>query len=154
MHSWEKFDDTLLLIKETFFSNLNMKEISDVDYRHANTMWNCCQNKIVGDYHDLYFQSNTLLLADGSANFRRKCIAIYKLDNFHFFISTWISMETCLRMSEKKVELSTDVDMLLMVKKRIRGGICHVIHRYAIANNKYIKNGYIITTKDHLIFNI
>ena len=38
MHSWEKFDDTLLLIKETFYSNLNMKEISDVDYRHANTI--------------------------------------------------------------------------------------------------------------------
>ena len=73
---------------------------------------------------------------------------------FIFFISTWISMETCLRMSEKNVELLTDIDMLLMVKKRIRGGICHVIHRYAIANNKYIKNGYIITTKDHLIFNI
>ena len=30
--------------------------------------------------------------------------------------------------------------MLLMVEKGIPGGICHAIHRYANANNKYMKN--------------
>ena len=39
-----------------------------------------------------------------------------------------------------KLELLTDADMLLMVQKRIRAGICHAIHRYAKANNKYMKN--------------
>ena len=34
------------------------------------------------------------------------------------------------------IELPTDVDLVLMVEKRIRGGICHTIHRYAKANNK------------------
>ena len=34
----------------------------------------------------------------------------------------------------------TDVDMLLMVEKGIRGGICHAIYRYAKANNRYMKN--------------
>ena len=41
---------------------------------------------------------------------------------------------------EIKSELLADVDMLLMVEKGIRGGICHAIHKYAKANNKYKKN--------------
>ena len=44
------------------------------------------------------------------------------------------------KKTEVKLELLTDVDMLLMVEERIRGGICHAIHRYAIANNKYMKD--------------
>ena len=46
-----------------------------------------------------------------------------------FFISTWISMET-----------SFEYNMMLMIQKGIRGGITHAIHRYAKANNKYMKN--------------
>ena len=42
--------------------------------------------------------------------------------------------------TEIKLELLTDIDMLLMVEKGIRGGICHAIHQYAKANNKYIKD--------------
>ena len=45
-------------------------------------------------------------------------------------------------MSKKtsiNLELLTDYDMLLMVEG-IRGGICHAIHRYAKANDKYMNN--------------
>ena len=45
-----------------------------------------------------------------------------------------------LKKNKIKFELLTDIDMLLIVKKGIRGGTCHAIHRYAKANNKYIKN--------------
>ena len=44
------------------------------------------------------------------------------------------------KKAEVKLELLTDNDMLLMVEKGIRGGICYAIHRYAKANNKYMKN--------------
>ena len=48
--------------------------------------------------------------------------------------------QACLKKTEVELELLTDVDMLLMVEKGIRGGICHAIHRDAKANNKYMKN--------------
>ena len=49
-------------------------------------------------------------------------------------------MVSMFKETEVKLKLLTDIDMLLMVEKGIRGGICHAIHRYAAANNKYMKN--------------
>ena len=47
-------------------------------------------------------------------------------------------MASCLKKTEVKLELLTKFDMLLMAEKGIRGGMCHAIHRYVNANNKYI----------------
>ena len=50
-------------------------------------------------------------------------------------------MESSLKKKTKvKLDLLTDIDMLLMVENGIRGGICHYIYRYAKANNKCMKN--------------
>ena len=49
-------------------------------------------------------------------------------------------MTTIFKKKRVKLKLITDPNMLLMVDKGIRGGICHAIHRYAKANNKYMKN--------------
>ena len=51
-----------------------------------------------------------------------------------------------------KLELLTDIDMLLIVEEGIRGGICHAIHRYTKANNKYIKNYDKNITLSYLIY--
>ena len=72
MDSWERFDETSLPDKEAFYSNLNMENITDVDYRHAEIVFKNLNNKNLGDYHDLYGQSDTLLLADVFGNFRKK----------------------------------------------------------------------------------
>ena len=64
MDSWQRFDETSLADKEAFYSNLNMEDITDVDYRHRKTVFEYLINKSFGDYHDLYVQSNTLLLPD------------------------------------------------------------------------------------------
>ena len=64
MDSWQRFDETSLPEKEAFYSNLNMEDITDVDYRHGKTVFEYLINKNLGDYHDLYVQSDTLLLAD------------------------------------------------------------------------------------------
>ena len=84
MDSWQRFDETSLPDKEAFYSNLNMEDITDVDYRHRKTVFEYRINKSVGDYHDLYVQSDTLLLADIFQNFRNMCIKVYELDPAHF----------------------------------------------------------------------
>ena len=78
MDSWEIFDETSLPDKEAFHSNLNMENITDVDHRHAKRVFKSF-NKNLGDYHNLFVQSDTLLLADVFENFRNICIEVYEL---------------------------------------------------------------------------
>ena len=94
----------------------------------------------IGDYHDLYVQCDTLLLADVFEKFRDKCIEIYGLDPSYFYSAPGLAWQACLKKTKVKLELLTDIDMLLMVEKGTRGGICQATHRYAKANNKYMKN--------------
>ena len=107
---------------------------------HAQKVFEEFRLKNLGDYHDFYVQSDTLLLADVFENFRNKCIEIYELDNAHFLSAPGLAWQAWLKMTEVELELLTNIDMLLMPEKGIRGGICQAIHRYAKANNKYMKN--------------
>ena len=130
----------LLRIKESFYSNLNMENIDDIDYKHGNNVFKRFELKNLGEYHDLYVQGDTLLLADVFENFRNKCLKVYELDPAHFLSLPGLAWQACLKKTSVKLELLTDYDTLLMVEQGIRGGICHAIHRYAKANNKYMKN--------------
>ena len=140
MDSWERFNETSLPDKEVFYSHLNLEDIRDVDYKHSKIVFGYLFNKNLDDYHDLYAQSNTLLVADVSENFRNMCIKVYELDPAHFLSAPRLAWKACLKKTEVKLELLTDVDVLWMVEKGIRRGICHVIHGHEKTNNKYMKN--------------
>ena len=140
MDSWKKFNETSLPSKEGFYRNLNMENIDDIDYRHGNNVFKRFELESLGDYHDLYVQSDILLLADVFDNFRDVCIKEYELDPAHLLLLPGLAWQACLKKTNIELELLTDYDMLLMVEEGIRGGICHSIHRYAKANNKYMKN--------------
>ena len=73
-------------------------------------------------------------------NFRDKCIEIYGLDPVYSVSALGLAWQACLKKTGVKLELLTNYDMLLMVEKGIRGGICQGTHRYAKANNKYMNN--------------
>ena len=139
MDNWEKFNETTIPPKEAFYSELNLEGISDADYEHVKKVWEAFEIKNLGEYHDLYVQCDTFLLADVFENFRNKCIEIYELDPAHFLSAPGLAWQACLKKAKVKLELLTDIDMLLMVEKGIRGGICQTTHRYAKANNKYMK---------------
>ena len=84
VNDWEKLNETSLSEKEDFYSHLNMEDITDVDYAHAERVCKNFKIKKIGEYYDLYVQSDTLLLADVLENFRNRCLKIYKLDHVKF----------------------------------------------------------------------
>ena len=93
MNTWvvEKgFNETSLPDKEAFYSNLNMEDITDVDYKHAKIVFKNLINKNLGDYHDLYVQSDTLLLPD-VLKILETYIKIYELDPAHFLSAPGIA---------------------------------------------------------------
>ena len=84
----------------------------------------------MGDYHDLYVQTNTLLLAHAFEKFREKYIEIYRLDPSYFFSAPGLAWQECLKKTDVKIELLTDIDMLLIIEKGISGGMCQSTHTY------------------------
>ena len=117
-----------------------MEDITDVDYAHGKRFCKDFEVKNLGEYHDLYVQSDTLLLADIFQKFRNMCIEIYELDSAKFLSSPGLAWQAALKKAKVKLDLLTNIDMLLMVEKGIRGGICHSVYWYAKANNKYMKD--------------
>ena len=71
-------------------------------------------------------------------NFRNMCNKIYELNPANFLTAPGLAWQACLNITGVKLELLANIDMLLMVENRIRGGICQATHRYAKRNNKYM----------------
>ena len=124
VYPWDRFNETSFPSKESY----------------GNNVFNKFKLNNLGDYHDLYVQSDTLLLADVFENFRDMCLKEYEPDPAHFLSLPGLAWQACLKKTNVELELLTDYDMLLMVEEGIKGGICHSIHRYAKASNKYMKN--------------
>ena len=110
--NWERFNETSLPSKKDFYSNLNMEDIDDIDYRHGNNVFKGFKLENLGDYHDLYVQSDTLLLDDVFENFRDMCIKEYELDPAHFLSLPGLAWQACLKKTNIELELLSDYDML------------------------------------------
>jgi hypothetical protein len=134
----ERLNETELPPKQNFYSKLNDSGISDDDYNHARVVWNEFGFKTFREYHDLYNMTDVLLLADVFENFRDVCTRNYKLDPAWYYTSPGLAWDAALKMTEVNLELLSDYDMLLMIKRGVRGGVSTISHRYGKANNKYM----------------
>ena len=145
MDSMERFEENKLPPKEAFYSRLMGEGISNEDYKHAKKVWDVFEMKTLQDYHDLYNETDVLLLADVFENFRNICLKNYKLDPAHYFTAPGLAWDACLKMTGVNLELLSDIDMLLMIEKGIRGGVSMISNRYGKANNKYMGKSFIDT---------
>ena len=105
MDNWERFDETSLPDKVSFYSSLNMEYIDDIDYRHDNNVFKKFKLKNLVEYHDLYVQSNTLLLADVFENFRNMCIKVYEPDPAHFLSLPRLAWQACIKKNKCKIRI-------------------------------------------------
>jgi hypothetical protein len=84
--------------------------------------------------------ADVLQLADISESFRDVCIKNYKLDPLWYYTAPGLAWDACLKLTGIKLELPKEIDMVLLIKSGIRGGISSIMHRYAKANNKYMSD--------------
>ena len=87
MHSMERFDETSLPCIDKFYSKLQVKHISENDYKHAKKVWDVFDINTLGESHDLYVPADTAQLSDVFENFRSLCLKEYQLDPA-YFVST------------------------------------------------------------------
>ena len=140
MDSWEKIKLSVPLNKKHYYSELNDSNINDSDIKHVKNICSTLNINNLGEYHDLYVQSDTTLLADVFENFRNKCLAVDNLDPTYYLSAPGLSWQSGLKVTGVTLELLTDQNMLLLFEKGIRGGICEAVTKYKQANNKYMKN--------------
>ena len=143
MNSPEKLKETKLPSREAFYSRLNGVGISDENYAHAQNVWETFDMRNLEDYHNLHNRVDVLLFADVFENFRDICNKNYKLDPAHYYIAPGLAWDAALKVTEVELELLSDIDMLLMVEKGIRGGVSMISNRHGKANNKYMGKSFI-----------
>ena len=120
---WGKFKQTSLPEKGGFCSYLNMEDITDGDFTHEKRVCKDFEIKKIEEYHYFYVQNNTILLADVFENYRNMCLKMYRLDPANIFSVPGLAWQAALKKAKVKLDLLTNIDMLLMVEKGIRGGI-------------------------------
>ena len=100
MDDWSRFDEEEWPDKSDFYSSLNMEEISGIDYRYAKKGFDKFKIENLGEYHDLYVQSDTLLLGDVFENFRDVCIKVYGLGPAYLLSASGLAWQACLKKQE------------------------------------------------------
>ena len=113
--------------------------VTQAEWKHGN---NVCQTfgcLNLGDYHDLYLKTDTLLLACVFEEFRSLCYKTYGLDSAHYFTCSHVSGDAFLKHCKADIELLTDREHMEIVENMIRGGVASVFDKkFFKANNRYV----------------
>lgn len=138
MKDWNSYLETQLPSRQSFYNSLTSEDISELDYSHAKTIWTTFKINNLGEYTDLYLETDVLLLTDIFENFRNICKINYQLDPAFYLTAPSLSFDAMLLKTGVQLELLTDLEIIRLIQKGIRGGICLCSTRHALANNKYM----------------
>ena len=126
---------------EAFDNKLTQSKCTEEKYNHATHVYNELNCNSFLDYHMIYLKTDVLLLTDIFERFRQVCLNYYKLDPANYISAPSLAWDAMLLKTNIKLDLITDIEMLDMIERQKRGGLCFVgSQRYAKANNKYLDN--------------
>ena len=121
MDNRDRFNKVSLSEKEVFYSELNREDISNEDYIQSQEVFEKLKLKNLGEYYDPYLRSDALLLNDVFENSRSMCLEIYELDLAKLISAQSLAWQAAFKKTQVKLDLITDIDMLLTIKKSITG---------------------------------
>lgn len=126
--------------------------VSAEEYAHGLKVWNAFGCRCLGDYMKVYLMADVYLLADVFENFRSVCKEYYGLDPLHYYSLPGLSWDALLKMTKVEVKNITDNDIYDMFEAGKRGGVSFIGHRYAKANNTYMKKYDAKAPSSHLMY--
>ena len=138
--SFDVFNEQQLPSIDAFYNKLEDSKCSRKRYLHAKRVWENFSINNIGEYTDLYLQTDILLLADCFEQFRTSCHFTYGLDPCHYYTLPGYTWDCMLKYVGIRLELLDDIDKILFIEKGIRGGLSQCSKRRAHANNKYMNN--------------
>ena len=125
-NSFKKFKESKLPDIDKFFSSLKDCGISEKEYQRTCDVWKVFKIKNLGEYRDLYFKTDVLLLCDVFEKFVSVCLKDYGLDPCHYFSSPGLLWDAMLKMTGIQLEKINNVDVHLFLAKGMRGGISYI----------------------------
>ena len=138
MDSFTKFEETSLPPQDAFFNDLTQEPLTQEAYQHAPQVWEKMGCQDMGDDHDVYLTTDTLLLANVFENFRNICLATYDLHSALYYTAPGLAWHAALKLTNIKLDTLTDINRYLFIEQELRGGISMTTYRYAQAKHSYL----------------
>ena len=138
MQSRINFSEKSLPPIDKFYSTLRGKGIKPEKYQHALNVWQHFKIKNMQQYHDLYLETDTKLLAEVFETFRALSLKDYDIDPCHVLSLPGLTWQAMLKFTGVEMDLIRDETMHLLIEEGIRGGVSMITTKYSKANNKYM----------------
>lgn len=152
--SFDRFRETEFPPIEEFYESLTNTNISLENYNHAKEVYNALPVKNLGNYSDYYLIVDILLLYSILDNFRKTCMKNFGLDLAYSWTAPGYSFECCLNTIKMPISLCTDISMVQLISRNVRGGYTSVMKRYNSSNNKYMREGFNPEKSEKPVYNV